>query len=136
MKRKIIIAVIALLLALVPQGAYGQTTENSRDTRRSNDVDALLNSWTQGENPGAAVIVIHQGRIVHKKGYGLADVVARTPITPDTAFDLASVSKQFTAMAVMILAERGKCSYDDPLSNFFPEFPACRDADEVFHRGK
>jgi len=73
MKRKIVIAV-ALLLVFLSQGAYGQTTENSRDTRRSNDVDALLNSWTQGENLGAAIILIHQGRIVHKKGYGLAEV--------------------------------------------------------------
>lgn len=89
MKRIIVIAVVTLLTTLPLRSASGQTTENSRNTRLSADVDTLLNSWTQGENPGAAVIVIHQGRIVHKKGYGLADLAAHTPITPDTVFDLA-----------------------------------------------
>jgi len=68
-------------------------------------------------------MVIRDGKVLHKKGYGLADVAAKTPIDEHTIFDLASVSKQFTAMAIMILAERGKLSYDDPLSKFFPELP-------------
>ena len=52
------------------------------------------------------------------QGYGLADLAKKTPVTADTAFDLASVSKQFTSMAVMILAERGKLSYDDPVKRW------------------
>src|SRR4030095_2792444 len=60
----------------------------------------------------------------HQKGYGLADIETRIPITTKTTFDLASVSKQFTAMAIMMLAERGKLSYDDTLTKFFPEFPS------------
>ena len=68
--------------------------------------------------------MIHNGKVVHKKGYGLANIETKTPITNTTTFDLASCSKQFTAMAIMMLAERGKLSYDDPLTKFFPEFPA------------
>jgi len=58
-----------------------------------------------------------------KKGYGLANLEKKQPIDPDTAFLLGSVTKQFTAMAIMILAERGKLRYEDTLSGFFPEFP-------------
>lgn len=93
-------------------------------TAAATQVDALLSPFNQGRTPGVAVLVIKDGQIVHHKGYGLARLDINEPIGPDTAFDLASMSKQFTAMAVMILAERGKLSYDDPLSKFFPDFPA------------
>ena len=72
---------------------------------------------------GAAVIVIRNGQVLFEKGYGLANLETRTPIRPDTAFLLASLTKQFTAMAVMMLAERGKIRYEDPLTRFFPHFP-------------
>lgn len=58
-----------------------------------------------------------------KKGYGLANLENKKPIEPDTVFLLASVTKQFTAMAIMILAEYGKLRYSDSLSGFFPQFP-------------
>jgi CubicO group peptidase (beta-lactamase class C family) len=86
-------------------------------------VDALLAPWSKGDAPGAAVLVIKDGQVVVKKGYGLASVEDKQPIEPDTAFLLCSLTKQFTAMAVMILAERGKLRYEDTLSSFFPEFP-------------
>lgn len=91
---------------------------------RAAQVDALMAGWSKGETPGAAVLVVQAGRVLLKKGYGLSNVEAKETIRPDTVFDLASVSKQFTAMAIMILAERGKLSLDDPLTKFFPEFPA------------
>ena len=58
------------------------------------------------------------------KSYGLADVENKIPATPDSNYRLASVSKQFTAMSIMILADEGKLSFDDPVTKFFPEFPA------------
>src|ERR1700752_3179177 len=79
-------------------------------------IDSLLKARFGDNGPGAAVMVISNGRIVHQKGYGYADVAKRTPITATTTFDLASVTKQFTAMAIMMLAERGKLSIDDTLS--------------------
>lgn len=90
---------------------------------KSTQVDGLLSPFNQPQTPGVAILVIQDGRIVHHKGYGLARLDTKEPIGPDTAFDLASMSKQFTAMAVMILAERGKLNYDDALSKFFPDFP-------------
>lgn len=66
-------------------------------------------------------MVIYDGKVVHQAGYGYADIDNRIPITADSAFNLASVSKQFTAMAVMVLAERGALAYDDPISRYLPE---------------
>jgi CubicO group peptidase (beta-lactamase class C family) len=85
--------------------------------------DAYLKKTYPADQPGAAVLIVHNGKTVLLNGYGLADLEAKMPITPDTAFDLASVSKQFTAMAVMLLAERGKLSYDDDVVRWIPDLP-------------
>jgi CubicO group peptidase (beta-lactamase class C family) len=76
------------------------------------------------QRPGAALLVIDHDQIVCSKCYGLADLATQRPITTDTSFYLASISKQFTAMAIMMLAERGKLSFDDHLPTYFPRFPA------------
>src|SRR5205085_6951703 len=77
-----------------------------------------------GDVPGASVLVLRDGRIIHRAGYGLADLEARVPVTPRTNFRLASMSKQFTAAAIEILARRGTLSYDDPITRFLPTLPA------------
>lgn len=69
-------------------------------------------------------MVIKNGRILHSKGYGFANRETKERFRPDTPSLIGSMAKQFTAMAVMMLAERGKLSYDDALTKFFPEFPA------------
>jgi CubicO group peptidase (beta-lactamase class C family) len=80
-------------------------------------------SYDRGERPGAAVLVMRNGGVLHQQGYGLADLERRQPITPRTAFDLASLSKQFTALGIAMLAEQGKLSYDDPVGRHLPELP-------------
>ena len=70
------------------------------------------------------LITNNHDEIVYSKCYGLADLGTQRPITTDTSFYLASISKQFTAMAIMMLAERGKLSFDDHLPTYFPRFPA------------
>jgi len=67
-----------------------------------------------------AVLLIRDERIEYRKGFGLADLDAHTPITPDTQFHLESVTKQFTAMAILILADQGKLKLDDTLAKFCP----------------
>lgn len=86
------------------------------------EVDRLLAPFSAGNSPGATILIIQDGRVLLKKGYGLADLRTRAPIGPETPFLLGSLSKAFTAMAVMILAERGRLGYDDPLSKHLPEF--------------
>ncbi len=96
-------------------------------------VDALFRDFDRAHSPGAAVMVIKEGKPLFAKAYGLADLERKIPCTTDTNFRLASVTKQFTAMAVLILAERGKLSLEDQLPKFFPEFPAYGKAISLHH---
>lgn len=73
--------------------------------------------------PGYVLAVTSNGQIVHEEFRGLAEMKTKKPIGRNTAFRLASLSKQFTAMAIMILEKRRRLSYDAPLSRFFPDFP-------------
>jgi len=106
-----------------PRETKQSARHDERNASQVGQVDALFSRWDHTDTPGAAVMVIQKGKVVLKKGYGLADLESRSPITSDTAFLLASVTKQFTAMAIMILQERKQLSFDDPLSKFFSEFP-------------
>ena len=87
-------------------------------------LNKLLDAWKEKNAPGMAATLVRNGRIEYRRVFGFADLGARTPITPDTQFLLASLTKQFTAMAIMILAERHKLQFDDTLAKFCPEFPA------------
>lgn len=92
-------------------------------TDKAAAMDALFSDYAQPGAPGASVIVIEGDKILFKKAYGLANVEAKIAATTNTNYRLASVTKQFTAMAIIILAERKRLSYDDSLASFFPGFP-------------
>jgi CubicO group peptidase (beta-lactamase class C family) len=80
-------------------------TASALDAEQTARVDSLFSDFDHPDAPGASVMVLHHGNPIFAKGYGLADLVTRTPCTRDTNFRLASVSKQFTAMAVLILMD-------------------------------
>jgi CubicO group peptidase (beta-lactamase class C family) len=103
------------------------------DTGMKHRMDELLREHDRPRAPGAAVMVVRRGRVVFAKGYGQADVEHNVPCTTNTNFRLASVSKQFTAMAVMMLAERNQLSLEEKLADIFPEFPAYGRAINVRH---
>ncbi|HEV8721468.1 MAG TPA: serine hydrolase domain-containing protein [Candidatus Binatia bacterium] len=73
--------------------------------------------------PGLALVVIKNGEVVKIKGYGFANLEHDVPATPDTVFELASVTKQFTATAIMALVEEGKIKLDDPINRYLPSSP-------------
>jgi CubicO group peptidase (beta-lactamase class C family) len=73
--------------------------------------------------PGLALVVVKNGEIVKAKGYGLASVELKVPVTPETIFQSGSVGKQFTSTLVMMLAEEGKIGIDDPISKYLPDAP-------------
>lgn len=77
----------------------------------------------KGDTPGLAVLVARDGEILFQGGYGLADLEKKSPTTPETKFRIGSITKQFTAVAVLQLAEQGKLSLDDSLAKYFPDFP-------------
>ncbi len=84
-------------------------------------IDELFANLVAGKSPGAAVVVLKGGRVVHQKGYGTADLATGRAVGLDTTFDLGQASMPVTAMAVMVLAERGAVSYDAPAAKWLPE---------------
>ena len=100
-------------------------TTNAEADPMTMRIYALFAWFDKPDAPGASVMVIQKGRVLFEKGYGLADLEQKTPIRPHTNFRLASVTKQFTAMAVLLLVERKKLSLEDRLEEFFPEFSEC-----------
>jgi len=89
----------------------------------STQIDAIFSSLKSGNAPGAAVLVIRNGRPVFRRGYGVTDRRTLHPIDAYTNFRLASLTKQFTATAIMLLVHDGRLHYEDHLTDFFPEFP-------------
>ena len=91
--------------------------------QRSNEVDKLFAQWDKTTSPGCALAVINDGQIIYKRGYGMAKLEDSIVMTPSKIFDIGSVSKQFTATCIVILAEQGKISIDDDVRKYLPEMP-------------
>jgi CubicO group peptidase (beta-lactamase class C family) len=87
-------------------------------------VDALMAAYARPGMPGASVLVVRDGKTVLERSYGLAEVETRRRVTPATNFRLASLSKQFTATAIMLLVADGKLRYDDSVRTLLPALPA------------
>ena len=86
------------------------------------ELDNFFSQKFTSDDPGGAVLIMMNDSIVFSKGYGLADIKSREPITTKTLFNLGSISKTFVANAILLLAERGKLSLEDKLLKYFPEF--------------
>lgn len=86
-------------------------------------IDAVFADWDDPASPGCGIAVARDGEIVYSKGYGSANLDDRTPVTPLTVFDVASVTKQFTAASLTMLAQDGKLSLDDDVRQWLPELP-------------
>ena len=89
----------------------------------ADEVDAIFAEWDQPDSPGCALAVIHEGEIVYKNGYGMANLEHGVTITPTTVFYSGSVSKQFVALSIALLAEQGKLAFDDDIRAYLPEIP-------------
>ncbi len=88
-----------------------------------NPVDSIFSAVTQERAPGLAVLVRKDGSTLFEKGYGVRDLRTKSKIDQHTNFRLASFTKQFTAMAIMLLVHDGKLHYDQTLTGIFPDFP-------------
>ena len=86
-------------------------------------VDALFAEWDKPDSPGCALGIVQNGKLVYKRGYGMASLEHGVPISSQTVFRIASASKQFTAASVLLAAERGYLSLDDDIRKYLPELP-------------
>ena len=100
-----------------------QTIASAATTDSLDDVRRFLTETYPSDRPGAAVVVMEKGEIVHQSGYGLANVELGVPITNDTIFRVGSVTKQFTAAAIMLMEQRGQLSASDPIEKYLPDYP-------------
>jgi len=118
-------ACLAIALAIVPLARQSNTPEDR--------LDLIFEPWSARGAPGCAVSVMRGGDILFAKGYGDANLEYGVPITPTSVFHVASVSKQFTAMAVALLVEDGRVSWDDDIRRYVPELPDFGDAIRLRH---
>jgi CubicO group peptidase (beta-lactamase class C family) len=115
MRRLIICLSLCLLWAPVVR-AQPSSAETSAK------IDALLAEYGKSGSPGCAVVVVQDGKVVHKRGYGQASIEHNIAIDPETTvFNVGSVSKHFTVFAVLKLAREGKLNLDDPIHKYIPE---------------
>lgn len=99
----------------------------AKDGTMQSKVDALMSDYG-GARPGAAVLVLHDGKPIVRRGYGLAEMETKSTVSPATCFRLASVTKQFTAAAVLLLVEDGKVHLEDPIRSWLPSLPPAANA--------
>ncbi len=114
---------LLLVVGLIPGSdfaAAAQTSPSSQGVTPA-QIDAIFAQWNRPDSPGCALSVMQGGRIVYKRGYGMADLSHDAKITPATPFHVASVSKQFAAAAIVLLAQQGKLSLDDEIHKYVPE---------------
>ena len=86
-------------------------------------IDKIMSNYVSADQPGASVLVLKNNKVVFKKGYGVSNINTGEEIKPNTNFRLASVTKQFTAMSILLLAEKRKLSLEDPISKYFSALP-------------
>ena len=112
---------LATCVALIPWSA---ASPGSANTPTQQQIDAIFVKVTKPDEPGLAVLVRKDGQTLFERGYGVRDLRTHAPIDVATNFRLASCTKQFTAMAIMLLVHDDKLTYDTKLTDIFPEFPA------------
>jgi len=86
-------------------------------------VNSLFENWDKTQSPGCVVGIVRNDTLIFANGYGMANLEYSVPIRPETVYHLASVSKQFTAYAIILLAQQGKLSIDDDIRKYLPWFP-------------
>jgi CubicO group peptidase (beta-lactamase class C family) len=121
---------IALLVAQIifGQGKKGSDIENSAFSAAPTknieaEIDAIFNQAYPINSPGATVLIAKDDKIIYRKAFGMANLELKVQMKPENVFQLASITKQFTSVAILILMEQGKLSLKDPLSKYIADYP-------------
>jgi CubicO group peptidase (beta-lactamase class C family) len=115
---KYFVVVFLVTLLTIPQ-SWGQAVPDSIRTK----LDNLFSPWNNTNSPGWAIGIVRNDSLIYAKGYGMANLEYSIPITPETIFHMASVSKQFTAYSIVLLARQGKLKLDDDIHKYLTWFP-------------
>ncbi len=110
---------ICALLAAVPLGA-----QNNRALPLERQFDAAIDSVYKPSDPGGVVLVSRNGKVIYERAFGMANVEWQAPMPKDAVFAIASITKQFTAVAILQQVEKGALSLNDTVGKFLPDYPA------------
>ena len=112
-----------LTMPAVAPAAPAGPAQKTVDDALAKRIDVVMAEIYKPGEPGAAIIVRKDGRTIFRKGYGMADMELGVPVEPDMVFRLGSITKQFTAVSILMLAEQGKLSLQDEITKFLPDLP-------------
>lgn len=118
--------VLSVLLVGTPRAASAQHIIGARDARALR-ADSVFQRFDRTDAPGCALGVYQDGKVLYARGYGMASLQNGIALSPRSVLDVGSISKQFTAMAILLLQQEGKLSLDDPIRKYIPEMPAYAD---------
>ena len=107
-----------ILFASVFTLTYGQIPDSL-----SGKIDAIFAEYQKPNSPGCALAILKDGKIIYQRGYGISNLEYNIPISPTSIFHIASISKQFTAAAIIRLSLEGKLSLNDDIRKYIPEVP-------------
>lgn len=117
------VVIVAIFVIPVGPTVADASTPPSQAETKATKVDSLLVIYDDPGSPGAAVAVVSEGRVVYMRGHGMANLEYGIAITPETIFDVASVSKQVTAFAIVLLVQRGELDLDEDIHTYVPDLP-------------
>ena len=118
-----LIVLISLFINANTPAQSNLLLSNAEIKNASLKLDSLAESKTGKESPGYAIMAIYNGKKIYNKCFGFTNLETNQKINPLSDFYLASISKEFTTMAIMILHDRGLLNYDDPVKKYLPDFP-------------
>lgn len=104
--------------------AYASFAQTPHGDKLTKSIDSLVAPQFEGNQPGVSILVAKSGQVVYKKAFGSASVELNVPIQPDMVFDLGSITKQFTAVAILQLVEQGKIALKDSIQRYIKNFPS------------
>ncbi|MDP4262980.1 MAG: serine hydrolase domain-containing protein [Bacteroidota bacterium] len=108
---------LSLFMCLVPAGMMAQYSKQT-----TMQFDSLFQAYFKPGEPGGAVLIVKDNQMIYEKGFGIADITTREPVTGKTLFNVGSITKTFVAYGILRLAKEGKLSLDDNLYKYFPDF--------------
>jgi len=116
MKKYIYICLLMSMFLVPGTGVFAQNSNTAA-------FDKILSDQFKADGPGCAALVMEKGKVVYRKGFGKADLELNVPLRPDMIFRIGSITKQFTAVAILQLEEQGKLSLQDEITKFIPDYP-------------
>ncbi|WP_435262992.1 serine hydrolase domain-containing protein [Tenacibaculum sp. nBUS_03] len=122
---KNLLAVVILLLLNFNTTSYAQNLESK--------IDSILQKKYPTNAPGGTFLVSKNGKIIYNKAFGLANLELNVPMTPDNVFEIGSITKQFTAISILMLVEQGKIKLNDQINQYLPNYPTHQKKITIHH---